>query len=760
MEVRRAERERVTLWDLVVVFIALSYVLVLNGAVPGLMNPDYSLAIFHNAFSYSFLNEGLGNVYAVNFGYPTPSPSPFGLPQSYLAAIFIALGMHGSDAYTLMMGLHLTVGFMAFVWLAHLLKINMHVAIVAAVLWFSLPIVRAHEGFGPIIAGIALLPLYWAASLSLSMDDGLRRKRLLKAFCFFFLVLYALFTDGYTFMMFALMSSVMLLFDSSPISGRWKRRLVLATIWVLSFGGAYIIYAAYIGGPGYGKYPTNVYVYFSSALAYLALPNKGESLIADKLGWSVARTSETHFGDPTVWTTSFSAPLLMAVLVLSILLGLTKTTRLDEKRPLWRFLLIALLGLYFALGPVIKTDPMAFELKDQPPFWDDEFDIPSYWWPTGLAWVHEHVPGFTSMRAAYRWSALAGMALVAFLMVGVARISHLKFARAFLVIPVILMTPNVQERALKDFAARGLYIQVESGVDRAFEGVFPPGELLLFLPYSNDFLISYIAARHRLRSFNTGQDKVLAAAKANWPDPLQRWSLNSLQDIDASSIEKFLLMREADAIVFPWFDGQTGVWAWPCTGNQCVTEKRARADELIAAIRLLPTMHVSDHQYFSVVTLSEDTFGQLYPLAPDRPILFERILHEGWYQLESNGVWSKSNASIRLLRNRECRVSGCEVTLRYRAFGASSERPANVKFFVNDGRGRQSISRVTKAEEILEEKIAVWGDGNVMIDIEVPTAASPDELHGVPGERILGIFLMEVDYRGPESGVISRSLGQ
>lgn len=61
--------------------LALLYVLILNGAVPFLSNPDYAVSFWVTGFAQSIANQDLLALYADNIGYPALAPVVLGLPR-------------------------------------------------------------------------------------------------------------------------------------------------------------------------------------------------------------------------------------------------------------------------------------------------------------------------------------------------------------------------------------------------------------------------------------------------------------------------------------------------------------------------------------------------------------------------------------------------------------------------------------------------------------------------------------------------------
>jgi small-conductance mechanosensitive channel len=133
---------------------------------------------------------------------------------------------------------------------------------------------------------------------------------------------------------------------------------------------------------------------------------------------SMPRSEVDHFGDSSVWTTTFFLPLL--------LLGLIAWWMMRIKfKMATGFLLVGLFAIYMALGPSLKVNskkPPELQKSDLPV---SRAMLASHAvMPTGSAWISEHIPGFNVMRASYRWSTLSIFAFWCLLMIWVAMVSH------------------------------------------------------------------------------------------------------------------------------------------------------------------------------------------------------------------------------------------------------------------------------------------------------------------------------------------------
>ena len=197
--------------DVLIAILALALVLFLNGAVPFFATPTLAPALWTTGFSLSFLNESIFSIYAKNFGAPMPAAMVFGLSGGWPTAFLIKMGLHPADAYSAMVAFWLAVAFFFAYRIAQFFGMRRWLAILAAAVWATMPIIWKHEFYGTLALGIGLLPFYFWAALKLFLTDSFTfsRKWFLYIGIYFVAALIAVFMDGYSFMMFAVMAGLL-----------------------------------------------------------------------------------------------------------------------------------------------------------------------------------------------------------------------------------------------------------------------------------------------------------------------------------------------------------------------------------------------------------------------------------------------------------------------------------------------------------------------------------------------------------------------
>jgi hypothetical protein len=596
---------------------AVAFMLVLHGAVPFLMMPTVGQAVWSMGFAQSFANGSPVTLHAHDFGLPAPAAIAFGLAGAWPASLLIRLGLGPADAYAAMAALWLLVAFGAAFRIGRMFGAHRSASLIGALAWTGMPVVWAHAGYSMLSLGIALLAFYFLAALRLFLPAPSARAIPRGVIALYVLAaVLAVFMDGYTFAMFATGASILLVVLA--LSRREIRPTLLRValpVHLASFALAYALYGAYIGRLNFAPQPLDTFRGWGLDLAFAAIPSRGTHWLPDLFGLSVKRSAATYFGDESVWVTTFSLPLIVAGLA---------AWRAARKRSVIAtslatgILLVAVFGFYMALGPSLKintTRPASLHGPAMPA----EFTI----MPTGNAWISQNVPGFNVMRASYRWTALAVFALWLLVMIALAGASK-KNQRLWLAIVLgitLLNLPNMPKKWQNGRDARAMFLQVETDLVPALRERVRPGDTVVFLPWGNDFMANYLAARTPFRTLNIGGDKNLAAAQARWP-PAMIAAAGEPDPAKAQAAVRLLVGGTADVLVVPYFHMLWAAHLWPCVdqtraaltadeaqtfralpGFVCPSERKAGLAPFFAALRATALVDITDTRLFAVVRL-------------------------------------------------------------------------------------------------------------------------------------------------------------
>ncbi|MGZ8225179.1 MAG: hypothetical protein ACXWT3_00910 [Methylococcaceae bacterium] len=531
------------------------FVLFLHGAVPFMAMPTLPQALWSTGFSQSFMNDSLFSIHATNFGIPKPAAISFGLAGAWPTALFMFIGLHASDAYSAMCAFWLSIAFFAAYRIALLLGLRAALAIGAAVLWMSMPVIGQHAVYSMLSLGIGLLSFYFLAPMRLFLQKTETRKGGIVTGAFYlFVCVLSVFMDSYSFMMFAVGSSILGVYIFSHFTDLRRQLLLFALpVHILGFGVAYLLYSVYIGKPQFESSPMDFFRGWGADLIFFVRPTQGIHWLPDILGWSAPRSSLEFSGDASVWITTFSIPI--------IVLGLYGWWRTQSSVKIaGGFLLVALFGFYMSLGPSLKVNsikPTGLQIGDLMP-------AKLAFMPTGSALLSKHLPGFNNMRASYRW---IGLGVFGLWCLTIMLFSLMKDRRGsveiLLGVLIFLNLPHLDRKWRENMHSRNMFYEIDRDLLADMKTKLHPGEKVAFLPFRNDFLINYLAANLDVLSYNIGGDKNLADARTSWPRTVRQFVMGQVDAGFTDRIFQLFAAHEADVVVLPYIDMLWAAHAWP-----------------------------------------------------------------------------------------------------------------------------------------------------------------------------------------------------
>lgn len=770
------DNQKWTIREATFALLTIVFVLFIHGAIPFLMLPTLGQAIWSMGFAQSLANGSIFNFFAHDFGIPQPAAIAFGLAGAWPASLLIRVGLHPADAYTCTAALWLGTGLFCAYQIARRFGAKKTIALLGGMTWLTMPIIWEHAGYSMLSWGIALLPFYFLIALKLFLVESKSSQTSLSTIALYFLAaIIAVFMDGYTFMMFAIGSSILLFYTAYTRPDLRISLLRLTTpVHIASFALAYFLYTSYIGKSSFETQSIDSFRGWGVDLSYIVIPTQGILWLPDILGFSLKRTDELHFGDASVWTTTFFLPVL--------LLGLFAWWRSRNNLKISTgILLVALFGIYMGLGPSLKinsTKPISLQLshpRQQSALMASEFSIV----PTGNAWISEKLPGFNVMRASYRWSALGIFALWLLIMIWVSQ-SERKNQNVYFLALITLIAinlPNLQNKWQNGVDGRDMFQQIDHDLVVKLSTYIQPNEKVTFIPWLNDFMANYLAPKIGFRTFNIGGDKNLSIAQSSWPREML--SVGGVLDTGkAGTAVAMLVEGKTDVIIVPYFHMLWAPHLWPCVAETtarlteeqkksfssipdflCPTDRRSALTPFIAALRDFPYIEVKETKLFASVRLRPEFIKNQKELADTifsnikYPILVGEkfkehsyVLREGWYEPEPSHAWSQSSSKLSLPVPKNCENRHCDVTLKFSTFGATPKR--HVTIFLESGeRAWHWRERVEVASsDTIEVKIPLIGAKSARsVIISVPKAISPFVLTGSSDPRVLGIALQQID---------------
>lgn len=493
------------------------------------MAPTSGQALWLTAFAQSFAKDT--SIYAHNFGLPQPAAISFGLSMALPQAVLIYTGVGPVVAYVIIAAIWLAVAYWGAYSLSRWIGAGKPSSIVSALVWCTLPVIWTHQPYSALAYGIALLPLYFLFPFKLIGGDV----RLSTCASYIVACFIAVFMDGYTFMMMATGVGLALACEIAQHRDMWKSLLFRACIISAGLSSAYVAYALYEGVADFGGSSIDIFRAYGANVEFFFTPTKGLLSLTDLIGWGKDRAEIMYFGDGSVYTATF-AGVLMAVAVFALFSGRT--------RPEYRLALtlVTVVGFWMALGPTVKLFTHRPEGAGQ--FMSAEYGL----FPSGNAWLI-NLPGFQSMRASYRWAALAIFGCWAVVVSMIASNKLSAASKSWLLI--ILLAFNVP--SISQFQGYKVSKDSIESIRREISSwapYFNRGETVVFLPYGNDFMANTAANELGIRTYNIGGDKNQAAAQRAWPDEISIFPFEQQGPDFARNVQALLESGKTDAVVF------------------------------------------------------------------------------------------------------------------------------------------------------------------------------------------------------------------
>lgn len=595
---------------------ALAIVFAVYGAVPFVTLPTLGQALWISSYALSFANHGWPSILAHDFGIPDAARIAFGLSGAVVeSALLVTTPLGVADAYNVTIAGFLALAMWGAMRYALSLGARRSHALALATVWATMPLVWMHAGYSMLSIGIALLPLYLWTTQSLC-DVAATGRATTVAACgtaFVALACVAAFTDGYTFVMFGVGAGVQFVAQLALRRSTSIRVLAIGLpFYMTGFGMAYVLYARFVGTHDFAADPISVFRGFGVDVTMLLQPTEGLLWIWDVLRVSTPRSDVAFYGDASVWLTTFSAPVILVGLA-----GFKLTANKARAVPL---LALGILATYLAFGPSLKID-------SQRPVTDREagnfqVSMPPELavGPTGTAWLSAHVPGFSSMRASYRWTALSSLAFWALFVLLIAELSTRgRHKTAWLLLAAMLISnlPNpevditasdahIDERDVLLHAPirfREQFTMLDRSIVTDFQHDAPKGGVTVFFPQGNDFLAAYLATKSGTRTYNIGGDKNVALASSQWPPSISTLFASDLATLPAN-IEHTLESGDANAVVISYVDLLWNAHQWPPSPSE-LAGARTRYAQVLDYLSRHPRLIVKNRPYYALIEMRD-----------------------------------------------------------------------------------------------------------------------------------------------------------
>lgn len=749
-------------WQSAAFCFSLLIIVVVYAAIPFYSIPSLGGIVPPSGFAQSFVNGGWPAIKATNFGLPTAAPIEFGLPGVFLQSAFIRFfGLHPSDAYSLGAILWLALALWGTMKFCQFLGANFLQSVFLSLIYLTLPLVWWHAQYSFLSFGFALLPLYVFLGLRVvytsSSTREVPRSWITASVLFALTSVLAVLMDGYTFVM--LFTACGLIWLVAFLRGDVSRKGLLGRalpVFLVSAIVSYLLYTTYLGVSGFWLSTLDQFRAWGVDLTMLVVPTRGISWFWDALHVSIVRNQFLLFGDPSLWSTTFALPLIIVGGI-----GLVLSRRHRLALPL---LLMALVGFYLSLGPSLKVNSQV-PLAANGQATADTGSMPANLakGPTGSAFLDQYVPGFDDMRAPYRWVALMLVGLF-----GAAILFYRKtlaggykaVAPCVAVLLILSNLPNLPQR----LQASHDYRTAMHVIDQDFAGLSSyvgKDALVFFVPPGNDWMANYLTAMGNYRSYNVGGDRNVEIAKANWPPLIYSFTLGNPRYCPAN-IRAVLQQNLAAFVIIPYFDMYYSASTWP-QPETTLQSYQQQDRSTVAYFKNNPAFVVRDEPLYAVISLAPGKgntqppgnqlqVGQSVWIATmtcETNSLFESILRDGWYDLESWGAWSSQSATMVVGLPPECqnREDPCHLHLTFTVSNASAASPKTVQAEIH---GSIVAQWVVSSGQTQQEDIPLAWDpsqdagGQMRILLQVPNATSAWRI-GHPDRRVLGVGLQALE---------------
>lgn len=441
------------------------------------------------------------------------------------------------------------------------MDVDSRLAVAASMLFLSLPVVFAKEGYPLMLWGFALMPaMLWVQLASRRWRSHLAAFSAMAA-----VLTLGLFQEPYsTVMALTFGGWLAIIYQITAVRGRRLRAAIRALLWLAAALVAMFAYRLYI--PGGANYPVMPLDYFrGQGIDLIALLARNPNLYAVGPLWGIGSLDPVMFftdGEMTAHS-YLGLGLLLGLLLFCVVL-----------KPWRRVRHLALLitfasAFVMALGPSLKIDSTA---EGRHP--DDPITFDTYLMPADAAvltmphaFVYKVMP-FSNMRSVSRWYLLVAIALVVMLSLVIqwlARRGRLGIVASVLLAGWVALEywPNVERRYALGSAFGKAYQSMEKMLIPELSAMIESNERVVFIAgerYGNEYFSTYLCAQVGCRTFNVSGDKPRRNALSGWLEPMQKKLTRP-----ASASERAALLEEGwfDVLVVPHFHMRWDSYRWP-----------------------------------------------------------------------------------------------------------------------------------------------------------------------------------------------------
>jgi hypothetical protein len=233
----------------------------------------------------------------------------------------------------------------------------------------------------------------------------------------------------------------------------------------------------------------------------------------------------------------------------------------SQRHELFPLLVAGLLALILSLGPALKLNSHPSPIS---PVWNLPRSKTVTELPTTL--LYRFIPPFDSMRATFRWSIGFRFVLIfaaAYALSLIWKSGRRGVATVLLVLATVELLPSVgiQLKALRTYAKHVALARSQALGE--FDRLTTPGDRMLLLPASNDFLALPMATSARVSIYNAAGDKNYYAASAHWPTDVRAAVNGMFNPAGQGDRIAAVLHNDADAVAICYVNLHSGGITWP-----------------------------------------------------------------------------------------------------------------------------------------------------------------------------------------------------
>lgn len=742
-----------------VLLLSLAAVFLSYGSLPYGMLGHLGIVEWQTGFANS-LAAGSFFSYPSHMSYPHGAPIVFGASFAYVQALLIKLfSLDGIDAYGFCSIVFLTLAFWGCVRLLQALGAGVKLAYVLAASYLASPFIVTHTSYAALAYGMALLPTYAYVTLRsflVLLNSGVTvRQRLLASMGFVVVPVFALFLDGYTFVMFAFVGIYFVLHAcaASDVENRitFTKCALGAALYLFGFAVAYILMRMYI--PDLDELrlqPANVYRSMGLDLIFVLLPASDFPWLAGAIFDAPAYDSAKYYGDASIAIGSY-----LGLSIGTALAGLCLATLPLSHRAALATMLCVSFAL--SLGPSLKYDSQRIDADvEGRPLIQYHMPAQAAVLNFGIDRFYETVPGIKNMRATYRWHALSIFLLwllTSLLLVRLVRDGWHRLGGLILVAYVVDRAPNLPLIADRAVSYYGTAEVMTRDVVLEMRNHLTPDQIVYFWPSGNDFFVNYAAPILGVRAYNVGGDKNMDISRRHWPAELLAIERG---ECIVQNVERLARKGELDAIVVPKFDMLWDVSRpWPLDPEIVESHERHFRTHPFSG----SDFEVRESRYFYVVKLKAGlaVSREHLPVGRNMPF-FETetsdtqrscILHgiKGFSVPEKWGRWTDGGEAGFVINMAPGLVGSHELEIEWTGFAVPGHPVGKVSLYmgnrwVKELEYRDGMTPVVERVTVPSDLLA--GAAQLSVKLKIHEPKSPSELGLSPDTRRLGVAVRRV----------------